>query len=106
METANLRLNKISDEVVKLTRSPEVTQAEVKEQITNIKGDLNQVKTEMQELGVDVLDLDYVTNKLIELEDCSWRKNIRIDGIEEKQYKTYNRCEEKVRKVIKYKLGI
>ena len=106
LETANQRLNKISDEVVELTKSLEFTQAEVKEEITNIKDNLNQVKTEIQELGEDVLDPDYVTNQLIELEDCSRRNNIRIDRIEEEQYETWGRCEEKVQKVIKDKLGI
>ena len=59
----------------------------------------------MHELGEDVLDPDYETNKLIELEDRSWSSNIRIDGIEEEQYETWDRCEEKVQ-VIKDKLGI
>ena len=44
-----------------------------------------------------------MTNKLIELEDRSRRNNIRIDGIEEEQYETWDRCEEKVQKVIKDK---
>ena len=44
LETANQRLNKISDEVVKLTKSLEFTQAEVKEEITSIKADLNPAK--------------------------------------------------------------
>ena len=43
---------------------------------------------------------------MIELEDRSQRNNIRIDGIEEEQYETCDRCEEKVRKVIKDELGI
>ena len=47
LETANQRLSKILDEVVDLTKSLEFTQAEVKEEITNIKDDLNQVKTEI-----------------------------------------------------------
>ena len=47
-----------------------------------------------------------MTNKLIELEDRSQRNNIRIDGIEEKQYETWDRCEEKVQKVTKDKLSI
>ena len=50
LETANQRLNKILNELVELTKSLEFTQAEVKEEITNIKDDLNQVKTEIQEL--------------------------------------------------------
>ena len=106
METSNQRLNKVLDEVVELTKSLEFTQAEVKEEITNVKDDLNQVKTEIQEIGEDVLNLDYVTNKLIELEDRSRHSNICIDGIEEEQYETHDRCEEKLQKVIKEKLGI
>ena len=106
METANQRLNKILDESVELTKSLEPTQAEVKEEISNIKDDLNQVKIEIQELGKDILDPDCVTNKLILLEDRSRRNNIRFDGIEEEQYETWDRCEEKVQKVIKDKLGI
>ena len=85
METANQRLNKISDEVLELAKRFEFTQAEVKEETTNIKDALNQVKTQIQELGGDVLDPNYVTNKLIELEDRSRCNNIR-DGIEEEQY--------------------
>ena len=105
LETANQRLNRILDEVVELIRSLEFTQAELKEEIANIKGDLNQVETEIQELGEDVLDRDYATNKLTELENRSWRNNIHIDGIEEEQYETWDRCEEKVQKTIKEKLG-
>ena len=70
----------------------------MKEEITCIKDDLNQVKTDLQELGEDVLDPDYVTNKLIELEDRSRRNNIRIDGIEDDQNETWDSCEEKVQK--------
>ena len=62
----------------------------MKEEITCIKNDLNQVKTDLQELGEDVLDPDYVTNKLIELEDRSRRNNIRIDGIEDDQNETWD----------------
>ena len=40
------------------------------------------------------------------MEDRSRRNNVRIDGIEEEQYETMDRCDEKVQKVIKEKLGI
>ena len=72
----------------------------MKEEITCIKDDLNQVKTDLQGLGEDV------TNKLIELEDRSRRNNIRIDGIEDDQNETWDSCEEKVQKLIKEKLGL
>ena len=72
-----------------MLNSPKIfTKDKVKEEITNIKDDLNQEKTEIEELGEDVLDPDYATNKLIELEDRSRHNNIRIDGIEEEQYET------------------
>ena len=67
--------------VVELTQNLEFTLAEVKEEITNIKDNLNQVKTEIQELGEDVLYPSYVTNKPIELEDRSRLNSMRIDGI-------------------------
>ena len=47
-----------------------------------------------------------MTNKLIQLKDRSRCNNIRIDEIEEEQYKTRDRCKEKVQKVMKEKLGI
>ena len=107
LETANQRLNKNKlNKVVELTKSLEFTQAKIKDKITNIKDNLNQAKTEIQELGEDILDLDYVTNKLIELEDSSRHNNICIDGIEEELYETWDRCEEKVQKGIKEKLGM
>ena len=106
LETTNQRLNEISGEVLELTKSLEFTQGEVKEEITCIKDDLNQVKTDLQELGEDVLDPDYVTNKLIELEDRSRRNNIRIDGIEDDRNETWDSCEEKVQKLFKEKLGL
>ena len=63
-----------------MLNSPKIfTKDKVKEEITNIKDDLNQEKTEIQELGEDVLDPDYATNKLIELEDRSRHNNIRIE---------------------------
>ena len=54
LEITNQRLNEISGEVLELTKSLEFTQGEVKEEITCIKGDLNQVETDLQELGEDV----------------------------------------------------
>ena len=106
LETATQRLNKILDEAVELTKSLEFTQAEVKEKIINIKNDPNQVKNEIQELGEVVFDLNCVTNKLIQLEERSRCNSIHIDGIEGKHYETWDRCEEKVQKVIKEKSGI
>ena len=37
----------------------------------------------MKEITEDLVDSDKVSSKLIELEDRSWRNNLRIDGIAE-----------------------
>ena len=54
----------------------------------------------------DLLDPDFVTEKLIELEDRSRQDNLRIDGVEETPNETWDICEEKVQSIIKEELGI
>ena len=51
MGTANQRLTKLFWEVLELNKNLEFTWEDVKEETINIKSDLNQVKTEMWELG-------------------------------------------------------
>ena len=54
----------------------------------------------------DLLDLDFVTEKLIELEDWSRRNSLRINGVEETPNETWDVCEEKVQSITKEELGI
>ena len=54
----------------------------------------------------DLLDPDFVTEKLIQLEDRSWRNNLRIDSVEGTPNETWNVCEEKVQSIIKEELEI
>ena len=42
------------------------------------------------------LDPEYVHNKLVDLEDCSRRNNLRIDGIKEKERVSWEDCEAEV----------
>ena len=57
----------------------------------------------MEKLGSDIqeireyqIDPIHVLGKLTELEDRSFRNNIRTDGIKEAKGETWNGCEEKV----------
>ena len=52
------------------------------------------------------VDPEYVTNKLIDLEDRSRRNNLRIDGISESRNRTWEECEEEIQKVFNGKLGV
>ena len=49
---------------------------------------------------------EYVTNKLIDLEDRSKRNNLRIGGILESRNDTWEEREEEIRKVFIEKLGV
>ena len=102
LTTTNERLDKISKEVADITESIEFTQGEVKV----IKEDISQVQTDLRHIQDDMLDPDYVMEKLIELEDRSRRNNLRIDGIPEVPHETWEMCEDEVKDLIKSKLEI
>ena len=57
-------------------------------------------------MGEDLLDPDFVAEKLIELEDRSWQNNLRISGVKETPNKTWDVCEEKVHSIIKEEFEI
>ena len=44
--------------------------------------------------------------KVVDLEDWSWRNKLRIDGIREKENKTWDKYEQENQSLVKYKLGI
>ena len=52
------------------------------------------------------MDSDFVYDKLIDLEDRSRRRNLRIYSISESKYETWEKCEEKVDEVFYEKLGL
>ena len=52
------------------------------------------------------VDPEYVTNKLIDLEDISRRNNLTIDGISKSRNETWEECEEEIQKVFNEKLGV
>ena len=61
---------------------------------------------EPQELYNNQIDLEYIYNKLIDLEDRSRRYSIRIDSVAERKGETWEQCKDEVQTVIKEKLGL
>ena len=51
-------------------------------------------------------DAENIDNKLVELEDRSRRKNVRIDGIKEHNKETWDECERRVHSMSKERLDI
>ena len=64
-------------------QKPWITREEVHHALINIKNDIKKVQSHLQKIEDDLLDPEYVTNKLVELDDRSRRNNIRINGIME-----------------------
>ena len=106
LTNTNERLDKISQEVVEITKSLEFTQEELHDSLANVKNDIKKVQTDQREIEDHLLDPTFVMEKLTELEDRSRRNNVRIDGIPETPNETWENCEEEVRKIIKNKLDI
>ena len=97
------RLDKISQGVVEITKSLEFTQEVLHDGSANVKNDIKKVQTDLREIEDDPT---FVIEKLTELEDWSWWKNVQINGIPETPSETLEICEEEVRKIIRNKLDI
>ena len=100
LTNTNERLDKISQEVVEITKSLEFTQEELHDGLANVKNDIKKLQTDLREIEDDLLDPTFVVEKLTELEDRSRRNNVRIDGIPETPNENWENCEKKVRKLL------
>ena len=73
-----------------ITKSLEFTQGQLDEELTKIKNDIGNVQAGIKELDENLPDPDFVTKKLIEMEDKSRQNNLRIDGVEETPSETWD----------------
>ena len=76
LANTNERLDKISQEDVEITKSLEFTQEELHDGLANVKNDIKKVQSDLQEIENDLLDPNFVMEKLTELEDRSQRNNV------------------------------
>ena len=95
---------KITKEEIK--KSQEQTK-ELKKEVTDLKSsiehtdaDLNDLSDRVDEIYDYQVDPEYVTNKLIDLEDRSRRNNLRIDGIQSRKKKLGRNVRRKYRKYL------
>ena len=79
---------------------------DLKSSVEHTDADLNDLSDLVDEIYDYQVDPEYVTNKLIDLEDRSRRNNLRIDGMSELRNETWEECEEKIQKVFNEKLGV
>ena len=106
LQNTNERLDKIYNEVLEITKSSDLTQGKLDEELPIVKNDISKIKSDMQVLEDDLLDPNEVSKKLTELKDRSRRNNLRFDGLTEDPYETWDDCERKVQDVLLNKLNI
>ena len=82
LQNINERLDKISNEVLEITKSLEVTQGKLNEELVIVKKIVSKKKSDMQVLEDD-LDPNEVPKKLLTLEDRSRCNNLRFDSTTE-----------------------
>ena len=79
-----VEIKKSQEEIKELKK--EVT--DLKSSIEHTGADLNDLSDRVDEIYDYQVDPEYVTNKLISLEDRSRRNDLRIDGISESRNET------------------
>ena len=102
---ANGRLDKISQDVIDWKQSLEFTREQMKEKIKKIMKDIKEFDKKINEVQHNLLDPNYVSSKLIELEDRSRRKNLHIDETDEKPNETWDECEARVEELTEVNVG-
>ena len=67
LTNANERLDKISQEIVEITKIFGLTQEKLHDGLANVKNDFKKVQTDLREIEDDLLDPTFVMEKLTEL---------------------------------------
>ena len=78
----------------------------LEEKVNDLKSKNKKLKTKMKELYEYQIDPEFVKNKLVELENCSKRYNLYIDGMKVTSNETWEKCEKDLQILFKDKPGI
>ena len=82
-------------EITEFKESLEFTENELHGKIKKLEEKHESIKKTVDEIYNSQVDSDFVYDKLIDLEDRSRRNNLRIYGISESKYETWEKYEEK-----------
>ena len=76
-------IKNIKSEVNELIISIEFTKEVLEEKVQNMQRKVSNLEEKVEEIYVYLIDPDEVEKKLTDLDDCSRRNNLRIDGVAE-----------------------
>ena len=102
-------IKKVQSDINELKPSLEHTETMLEEKVAKVEKKVEKLQKQINELcdyQVGPKRLEFTERKIVESEDWSRRNNLHIDGITEKENKTWDDCEQEVQSLIKDKLGI
>ena len=102
-------IKKVQSDINELKASLVHTETVLEEKVAKAEKKVEKLQEQINELWdyqVDPERLRLTERKIVDLEDRSRRNNLRIDGISEKENKTWDECQQEVQSLIKDKLGI
>ena len=106
-------IGKLREEINDLKKSIEFTEnvleekvAKVEQNVCNLQEKFKKVKEDVTYMNDYIENEENIHNKLVELEDCSRRNNIRIDGIKGHNEERWEECEKRVHSMLKERLDI
>ena len=82
-EIAVKEIKNIKSEVNELIISIEFTKEVLEEKVQNMQRKVSNLEEKVEEIYAYLIDPDEVEKKLTDLDDCSRRNNLRIDGVAE-----------------------
>ena len=100
------KIKDLRKEITEFKQSLEFTENELHCKIKKLQEKHESIRKTVDEIYNSQVDSDFVYDKLIDLEDRSRRRNLRIYSISESKYETWEKCEEKVDEVFYEKLGL
>ena len=110
------RIDKIMEDVNSLKHTAEFREDIFEKKLKDVRENIDKIKSEMlnqqQYLqrssanGNDNSVINEIKSKLVDLENRSRRNNLRFEGIAEEDEEDWNKCEEKIKNIVKEKLDI
>ena len=91
-------MKKLGKEVTDLKQSSEFTENNLEEKVNQLDEKHVNLENQCNELYNNSLESKYFFNKLVDLEDRSRRKILRINGIAEESDESWKQCEGQLQK--------
>ena len=95
-EITKQQITELKKEIKELRQNIEHTESVLEDKVTHMKENLGHIKSRVQEMYEYQIDLDFIEDKLTDLEDRLRRKNLRVDGIKERPNKTWEYCKKEL----------